>query len=151
MGTQEGFELMKFSPEGELEAVIRIREWPVDLQPGDLEEYIQGRMAQVSPERRPGVRQELEAMPVPDTKPGYGAILTDEAGNLWVAEWAASPHTPKRWDVLDPAGHWLGAVEVPGRFFPYGIGADWILGVETDDLEVEYVVLYPLNKTRSHD
>lgn len=29
---------------------------------------------------------------------------------------------------------------------PFAIGEDWVLGVETDDLDVEYVVLYPLLK-----
>ena len=32
------------------------------------------------------------------------------------------------------------------RFFPYSIGGDWVLGVERDELDVEYVVLYPLLK-----
>ena len=146
VGTQEGFELMRYGQDGKLGGVVRIPSWPVALQPGDLEEYIEGRMAQVSPERRPGVRQELEAMPVPDTKPGYGAVLADEAGNLWVSDWAASPHSPRRWTVLDPSGHWLGSVSVPNRFYPYAIGSDWIGGVERDDLDVEYVVLYPLEK-----
>jgi hypothetical protein len=35
---------------------------------------------------------------------------------------------------------------MPRRFFPYAIGEDWVLGVEWDDLDVEYVVLYPLLK-----
>jgi hypothetical protein len=90
-------------------------------------------------------------MPIPDTKPGYGAVLADEAGNLWVSDWAASPQLPKSWNVLNPSGVWLGSVEVPDRFYPYRIGSDWIVGVEQDDLDVEYVVLYPLNKTRSND
>ena len=85
-------------------------------------------------------------MPVPETKPAFGALLPDEPGNLWVADWVASPGLPRRWTVLDPAGRWLGAVEVPPRFFPFSIGSDWILGVERDDLDVEYVVLYPLEK-----
>lgn len=151
VGTQEGFELMRYSREGELEGMVRISHWPVALQSGDLEEYIQGRMAQVPPERRPGVRQEVEAMPVPDTKPGYGGLLADEGGNLWVGEWASSPHLPEKWDVLDSDGHWLGAVSTPDRFFPYCVGSDWILGVEWDDLDVEYVVLYPLRKPISDD
>jgi hypothetical protein len=150
VGDQEGFELKWYGPRGELEGAVRIPEWPVALQPGDLEAYIQGRMAQVSQERRPGVRQEVEAMPVPETKPAYGAVLSDEGGYLWVSDWAAPLEMPSKWNVLDPAGHWLGALQLPHRFFPYHIGSEWILGVETDDLDVEYVVLYPLNKPSPH-
>jgi hypothetical protein len=48
--------------------------------------------------------------------------------------------------VFDPDGRWLGEVEMPSRFYPWDFGEDWLLGVETDDLGVEYVVLYSLNK-----
>ena len=59
---------------------------------------------------------------------------------------AGRPNLPRTWDVLDSTGRWLWSVGVPDRFFPYGIGPDWVLGVEVDDLDVEYVVLYPLRK-----
>jgi hypothetical protein len=85
-------------------------------------------------------------MPCPATKPAFGEILSDEVGNLWVGEWTSYPLTPERWTVLDRSGRWLGEVVMPGRFLPFVIGEDWVLGVEWDDLDVEYVVLYPLSK-----
>ena len=85
-------------------------------------------------------------MPVPSEKPAYGGLLSDEVGNLWVGVWTLYPEVPEQWTILDPAGGWLGSLVMPGRFFPFAIGEDWVLGVETDELDVEYVVLYPLNK-----
>ena len=146
VGTQDSFELVKHAPGGEATRVVRIPNWDLTLGPGELEGYIQARLGEVPPGRRPGLRQELEAMPTPDKKPAYGGILADEAGNLWVGEWTIYPQIPHRWTVLDLSGRWLGEMEMPGRFFPFAIGEDWVLGVETDDLDVEYVVLYPLLK-----
>jgi len=37
-------------------------------------------------------------------------------------------------------------VEMPSSFHPFHIGGDWILGVELDDMDVEYVVVYSLRK-----
>jgi hypothetical protein len=56
------------------------------------------------------------------------------------------PETAPIWDVFDTTGAWLGTVPVPSGFGPWDIGDDWILGVEQDELDVEYVVVYPLIK-----
>ena len=63
-----------------------------------------------------------------------------------MSAWSALPELPDRWRVFDSAGVWLGDVTVPSGFYPYQIGDDWILGSETDELDVEYVVVYPLVK-----
>jgi hypothetical protein len=146
VGTQDSFELVELGPEGEVTRVVRIPGWDLSLDPGEMEEYLQLRLQGVPQERRPAVRKELEAMPVPSTKPAYGQVLSDEPGNLWVGEWTLFPGIPQRWTVLDRAGGWLGEVAMPGRFLPFAIGEDWVLGVERDDLDVQYVLLYPLRK-----
>jgi hypothetical protein len=149
VGTEETFELREYSPAGELVRVARIPGWDLALRPGDLEEYIRDRLASAPEERRPSLRQELEAMPVPPTRPAFGGMMSDETGNLWIAEWTAFPDLPEYWTVLDSSGRWLGEAVLPSRFFPFSIGEDWILGVQWDALDVEYVVLYPLMKERA--
>jgi len=72
--------------------------------------------------------------------------MPDDPGDLWVGDWVLFPQVALGWKVLDPSGRWLGEVIMPERFFPYAVVVDWILGVEWDDLDVEYVVLYPLIK-----
>jgi len=146
VGTQDAFELVRYGSGGEPNTIVRIPSWDLTLGPGELEGYIQGRLDDVPAERRPGLRQELESMPVPAHKPAYGGLLVDEAENLWVGEWTTFAQMPRRWTVLDRSGQWLGEMVMPERFFPYAIGEDWVLGVETDELDVEFVVLYPLIK-----
>ena len=149
VGVQERFEVMEWSSEGGLLRLVRILRPERSVGPEDLEGYIQGRLATAPPERHPSIRRSLEDMPVPETMPAYGGLMSDSPGNLWVGEWAMYPQVARRWTVFDSAGAWLGEVEMPPAFSPTDIGEDWILGVETDEMDVEYVSLYPLEKSWS--
>ncbi len=146
IGSQSSFELGQYGTDGALEKLVRIPGRDLSVGDDDLETYIQERLRAVALEDQARFRQSLEAMPVPATKPAYGGFLADEGGNLWVSEWAVYPQVPLRWTVLDEGGRWLGEVEMPEGFLPLAIGGDWILGVEKDELDVEYVALYDLLK-----
>lgn len=147
VGIQERFEVMEHSPEGGLLRLVRILRPATRVGPEDLERYIQERLAAAPPERHPSIRRSLEDMPVPQTMPAYGGLMSDTSGNLWVGEWAMYPQVARTWTVFDTAGAWLGEVEMPPAFSPMDIGDDWILGVEMDEMDVEYVSLYPLEKS----
>jgi len=147
VGSQETFQVEVFTSQGELARIVRIPTPELALGPRDLEGFIQSRLEATPPDRRPGMREQIEAMAMPPTRPAYGGLLGDSMGNLWLSEWAMYPHFPERWTVLDPEGRWLGAVAMPPNFHPMDIGEDWILGVERDELDVEYVVIYPLRPT----
>jgi len=146
VGPQIRFELLELDPEGRVLRVVRALEKTTLVGPEQLEAYIQGRLRTAPPERHAEIRRSLEDMPVPETMPPYGGILGDEDGNLWVGAWTTYPEVAESWEVFDPNGVWLGTVRTPPRFDPRAIGSEWILGVEQDDLDVEYVVVYPLLK-----
>ena len=145
-GSNETFELVVHTPEGGVGTIIRLPDLDLTLGPDAREEYILGRQELAAPERWPGIRAEIESMPFPEKRPAYGSLLPDDLGNLWVGDWVLFPEVAKGWKVLDPSGRWMGEMTMPERFFPYAVGVDWILGVEWDELDVEYVVLYPLIK-----
>jgi len=48
--------------------------------------------------------------------------------------------------VFDPEGRWLGVVETPAGFTMEEVGRDWVLGVSTDELDVQYVEMWGLVK-----
>jgi hypothetical protein len=77
--------------------------------------------------------------------PFYQAALADAEGNLWVQDFSPG-EPPAGWSVFDPEGRFLGAVAMPDRFRPQQIGDDFILGVARDELDVERVQLYALEK-----
>lgn len=89
------------------------------------------------------------------TLPVLRSIHVDETGNLWLTPYYVAGAEPPPFEVHAPDGTWLGSVSLPPgleRGFiqyqaPYmEIGSDYILGVWTDELDVQYVRMYRLNR-----
>lgn len=51
------------------------------------------------------------------------------------------------WGIFDPDGRRLGVVELPAGLEVYEIGPDYVLGKMLDELDVERVVLLPLDRS----
>jgi hypothetical protein len=146
IGSGNGYQVEELDEEGRHLRILRIPGREREVGSEEMESFIQTRLEGVPPEDRPRVRQSILGMPHPPTVPPYGSILADDDGDLWISEWAPYPRIPGRWDVFDGRGGWLGEVRTPSGFVPNVVGSDWILGVEMDDMDVEYVVVYPLLK-----
>jgi hypothetical protein len=89
----------------------------------------------------------LQNVPMPSVRPAYSRILFDRVGNLWVEIGPARGNVQTGLDylVFDVDGILLGDVVVPAvRVLE--IGDDYLLGVYQDELEVEYVQLFDLEK-----
>ena len=71
------------------------------------------------------------------------------AGRLWVREY--DYHDEERpaplWTVFDGQGQVLGFVETPKDLRIYEIGEDYILGRKEDELGVESVQMWPLDRS----
>lgn len=94
-------------------------------------------------------REGYKGMPLVESFPAFRALLTDGLDHLWVREATLpgedGPAPP--WTVFDPEGRVLGFVETPGGLTILEIGADYILGQATDDLGVESVQVWPLDRS----
>jgi hypothetical protein len=56
------------------------------------------------------------------------------------------PGDPLRWAVFDPEGRFLGHVDTPEADRITHIGADFVLGLWTEEMDVEHVRVYRLEK-----
>lgn len=84
--------------------------------------------------------------PFPATMPAFEDLVLDSEGCLWVEAYVppgALPG-PSNWSVYDPQGRFLGVVAMPERLHPLEIGAEYVLGLWKNDLDVELVRLYDL-------
>lgn len=146
VGDQERFEIGVYSSAGVLERLVRLPNIDLRVTQRDVEEAVAERLVDEPPERHAMLRAHLEAMDVPETRPAYGRLLVDSEGDLWVSEHTSFPAEPTEWRVFDPPGRLLGSVRIPARFHLHQIGGDWVAGVWRDDLGVEYVRVYGVEK-----
>ncbi len=87
--------------------------------------------------------------------PVLRSVHVDAQGHVWVAPFHLAGADPAPFDVFAPDGTWLGTVALPPGLVrayihyrsPYmEIGEDYVLGVWTGQLDVQYVRMYRLNR-----
>ena len=90
----------------------------------------------------------LDALSVPPSFPAFSAIEVDALGYLWVREYNLPGEEGAFWTVFDPDGIVQGFVETPEDLRIFEIGADYVLGLVTDALDVEHVQMWELERGR---
>ena len=132
------YEIRAYRNDGSLARIIRREHDARSPTQADLDEY---RSAQTSP------REALDALPLPTSFPAFSAIEVDLLGNLWVREYNLPEDGDRAlWTVFDPDGVALGFVETPPQLVIHEIGEDYIMGKVTDELGVEYVQVWGLDR-----
>jgi len=83
-------------------------------------------------------------LPLPVYVPAYQNLYVDETQHIWVERYRLPGEQVRTWDILDPAGYWLGSLTLPGRFWLHRAGQTFVLGTQMDSLDIERVQEYPL-------
>lgn len=98
--------------------------------------------------RRPHVERMLREVPLPERMPAFFHILVDSEAHLWVAEYRTPwDEGDIEWLVFADNGRMVARVYLPELFRPTHIGTDFILGIATDEFDVEQVRLYRLERS----
>ena len=138
-----------YSNEGVLETLVRLPAAPTRVSDSMVDCWWQGIEQMMADEARP-LRTEVLSiyrdMATPEELPTYRKILIDADLNLWVQSYEACENAETDWWVFDAQGVWLGTVAVPTRLELFEIGADYLLGEEQDEFDVEFVKVYALEK-----
>ena len=82
----------------------------------------------------------------PRTRPRYRGLHTEPDGTIWVGPFSPDPAAAVPYRIYDRTGRPIGLLTLPPRFALRDIGADYILGVTTDDDGVERVAVYGLTR-----
>lgn len=106
-----------------------------------------------------GLVERLAELPDKDRLPQVAGLLVDEGGLLWVKSYdpgsdalylkeghALRPTTGGTWRVIRRDGTVVARVPMPDGVAPLQIREDRILGLSRDELGVERIVVYGLNK-----
>jgi hypothetical protein len=96
----------------------------------------------------PSVVDFIEAVEISDSRPAYSRLLLDAAGYVWAAQFHGRTQAESvvAWEIFSPEGEWLGAMRTPAGFDVLQIGADYIVGVRRDDVDMEHVEVRYLNR-----
>jgi hypothetical protein len=85
--------------------------------------------------------------PYPATAPGFVHITADADGRVWLERWTpeySRAGAPVRYDVVDMHGTHVATVDLPAGSRVLWSGNHQVLLLEHDDMDVQYVRLYPL-------
>jgi hypothetical protein len=88
----------------------------------------------------------FEAMPTPRTLPAFRNVVAGDDGRLWVEAHPRPSDELSTWAVFDGTGALAGTVAVRAGVTILGAGADYLLGRWRDELDVERVGLWKLER-----
>lgn len=146
-GSSDSYEIEFIDNTGELLRSVRRPVPNMEVTSADIEAFKQEQIEDAGDERQRQINQTLlDAVTFPDVFPAYSSFLVDANGNLWVAVYRRPGDDQPRWTVFDPDGRALGEVRTPERFGIFQVGADFVLGRWTDDLDVQHVLMFQLIK-----
>lgn len=167
LGLSDRPEIRVHSPSGDLVQIIRWDQTPRTVSRDDRSSY--GRLREQWIPEIPPLRDVLPRIQdypeLPRSKPYFSTILLDELGNLWVREypkWVAgrpdlfdfggpvwkggARDVVDRWRVFNLDGQLLGSVLIPADLAVMSVDSGHVVGVKTDQFDVEHVVVYRLIK-----
>ena len=155
------YEIRAFRVDGTLARIVRREHVPRVPTQGDFDRYLESEIATYSSflsqmpapasevekivDRR---RRTLESATMADIFPAFSSFIGDALDNLWVREYGfpGERRPAPLWTVFDPEGRVLGFVQTPRGLRIFEIGVDYILGRVRDELGVEYVQIWPLER-----
>ncbi len=157
------YELRHYGMNGSLDRIVR-RAWrPQPVTRSLMDAFRDQRRSEARAKRSPVARvrelHEADILEFADTLPAFRRFLVTDEGGLWVQDYPAPDEVdmtlpssryglqgPPHWSVFNPEGRWLGTIVVPEGLTIHQIGADFLLGVERDELDVPFVHLYRLER-----
>jgi hypothetical protein len=146
-GSGDDYEIEAYDPSGTLRSLIRLERDRVPVTEEDRAWYIEEVTSGLEDENQARqVRRRLSQLPVPDVFPPYARLVADVLGYLWVEDYPRSGDETPVWTIFDPNGALVGRVTTPDDAFPIAIEKDYLIAVYHDELDVEYVQLYALER-----
>ncbi len=148
------YEIRAFGADGALVRIVRREHAPRIPTEADKQLYLDREIAlrdglEMPEELLEEAHRVFGSVPVVETFPAFSAILTDDAGYLWVREYdlPSEERPAPLWTVFDPGGNVLGFIETPKDVRIHHIGEDYILVRVQDELGVETVQVWPLERS----
>ena len=152
LGAATTMQVEELSPAGDIARRFRIPDYPLHLTRSQVRAERKARLNVDLPlgveDLPPRIRQFEEELSAPATRPAYANILVDPSGAIWLLRYRgrSEENQPEVWLIMDSLGTWLGSVAFPRGFSLMDVHIDVVLGVLTDDSDVEHPQVLRLNR-----
>ncbi len=156
VGTQDETELRLYGLDGALRRIVRWPEGDRSVEGPLLSDYtawIEEGIAAAPEAARDHLRSMMEALPMAERLPAYGELVGGEHGAVWVGSYPGQPavmgqaRMPARtWLVFDGDGAVVATLRTPEGFQPHAVEDRRVWGVYKDELDVESVRAYAIEK-----
>jgi len=127
---------------------IRLDVAATPVTEGERDRWIEDRLSDPYLDGYPDIkarnRRRFEEAPLPSHMPVHADLIVDGRDRLWARAYDPPWDDTNEWWVFDPDGRWQGTVGLPAGLAPFEIGTDYVLGLRTDAIGVEYVQLHGL-------
>ena len=148
------YEIKAFARDGSLARIVRCDHALRTPTTAHVERYIEEAVSRIpvaESQASASARRRYQSAPVAEYLPAFASVMADALHHLWVEEFEppGEEQPGVLWTIFDPGGRVLGFVETPEDLEIYEIGEDYILGRTRDELDVEYVQLWSLDRAGS--
>lgn len=135
--------------EGTTTQIIRWGGTPLEFTDSIWSIYTTYRMGRLGSRTEQEMRAYLEELRVAadDVLPYMSEVRGDAIGRIWVSQFSPDYRYPPSYRVFGPDGDWLGWVGVPPRTEILDVRARTVLGIQRNELDVDAVVLLPINRS----
>ena len=147
LGTQDSYEIRAFDPSGSLRSIVRLDQELRPVTSSDEAAWVERQLRGIDdPGQLAELRSAIEDMGMRETMPAFAGLTADALGHLWVNEYRSPADDAPVYTVFDAEGKLAGRLTLPDRFGVFEIGLDYVLGRYRDELDVEYLRLYRLER-----
>lgn len=153
VGTGEEPEVRFYSPEGVLTQIVRWPDTDRTVTAERVEAFVEAGLALLPEEERAATRALVARVPHAERVPALEDLIGSDEGDLWVGEYAGQEmilpgaRTPERqWLVFNAQGMLRALATTPPGFRLHAVRDGTLLGVYTDDLGVESVRVYAMDR-----
>jgi len=135
------FELHRIGMDRRVTRMVRLDRPLQPVTPADIEQVRQPVRPQISGDGPASPRS--NDINTPEFFPAHDRVLLDDERNLWIQEYRpAEVRVARTWWVFDAEGRYLGPVGMPAGFTPYQVRGGKVVGLYTDESDVEFVRVY---------
>jgi len=136
------------SPDGTPRMLVRWAHTARRIDAQAAQRALEQRLNESDARERPEIERMFRDLPMPVTMPAFSTIRVDDDLNLWVQAYLApGDEGETSWTIFDRDGRVVTRLDMPAGLDPTHIGTDFVLGVWRNELDVEHVRLYRLDKT----